>query len=106
MQLFGRKQKFVLGVLLVIWPIVVTALLPSEYFSSLDMRFLSSDRIPAAYFSFAAFLSEAFAILLFFRAHRRLRDRLSSWSVIGVAAAGAATLAFLAATVANAMQVW
>ena len=70
------------------------------------MSFVSSDRVPAAYFSFAAFLSEALAVLLFVRAHRRLRDRLSSWSLIGVAAAGAATLAFLAATVANAMQTW
>jgi hypothetical protein len=105
MQLFGRKQKFALGVFLVVWPVVFTALLPSEYFSTLDMRFLSSDRIPAAYFWFAAFISEVLATFLFFRAHRRPSDRLSAWSVIG-AAAGAATLAFLAATVANAMQVW
>jgi hypothetical protein len=106
MQLLGRKQKFALGVLLVIWPVVVTALLPARYFSGLDIRFFSSDRIPAAYFSLSAFVSEALAIVLFLRAHRRLADRLSAWSVIGVAAAGAATLAFLAATVASAMQVW
>lgn len=106
MRLFGRKQKFALGVLLVLWPIIVSVFLPTQYFASLNVRFNSPYRVPAAYFSLSACFSEALALLLFFRARRPASDRLSSWSVIAAAAAGAATVAFLAAAVANAMQVW
>lgn len=100
MHALERKRKFELGLLLVLWPMLAAAVFPAGY----------SSRLPLAMFLITALLSEAAAIVLFFQSYRRVidrpEDRLTSWSVIGAAAAGACTLAFLIAAMVNAIRVW
>jgi hypothetical protein len=94
-----RKRKFKLGLVLALWPVLFAIVAPAAY----------SDRLPIAIFCITAILSEAAAALLFFLTYRRPidrpEDRLTSWSVIGAAAAGLCMVAFLIATVVNVIQV-
>jgi hypothetical protein len=102
----GRKTEFFLGVAAALWPIGVVAFVPSEYLNAAGADLNTSDRLPLAILCVAALISEAIAMFLFFGSRRRLKDQLTSWSVIGAAAAGLCTLAFLAAAIANAMKIW
>ena len=104
-----RKRKFSFGLWLAIWPVVVAAFLPSRLFAILHANLLSNDRLPVAIVCIVAVISEAAAALLFFFTRRRYldrpEDRLTFWSVIATAAAGACAIAFLAAAAVNAMHV-
>jgi hypothetical protein len=99
MRTLDRKRKFKLGLVLALWPVLFAIVAPAAY----------SDRLPIAIFCITAILSEAAAALLFFLTYRRPidrpEDRLTSWSVIGAAAAGLCMVAFLIATVVNVIQV-
>lgn len=105
MRTFGRERKFKVGLGLAVWPVFAALIAPASY----------SNRLPITIFCIIAILSEAEAGLLFFLTYRRPidrvmamdadEDRISSWSVIGAAAAGACALAFLVAAVANVIQV-
>jgi len=100
-----RKRVFELAIFLALWPVFVAALVPPQY----------NSRFPLLIFCLAALLSEAAAAFLFFRTCAgprdrlamwfRAGDRLTKWSLIGAAAAGTGTLAFLVAAVANAIGV-
>ncbi len=96
----NRERKFTLGLILALWPVFAAVFVPPAY----------SDRLPLVIFCIAALTSEAMAAWLFIATRRRAidrpEDRLTSWSVVGAAAAGAGTVAFLITTVANLMHVW
>gem|GEM_PF-4739523 len=98
MHTLDRRRKFKLGLVLALWPVLFAVVAPAAY----------SNRLPVAIFCIAAILSEAAAALLFFLTYRRPidrpEDRLTSWSVIGAAAAGLCMLVFLIATVVNVLQ--
>lgn len=92
-----RRRKFKLGICLALWPVLVASFTPAVY----------SNRLPVAVFCLAAIMSEGAAAWLFSATYRRRidrkRDRLTSWSFVGAAAAGVCTLAFLIAALANVM---
>jgi hypothetical protein len=90
---FTRKQKFVLGVALALWPVLMLAFIPSDSLISRGSTLCIS-----------ALLSEAAASVLFFHLRRRRKDRLTFWSTVAAAVAGEVTLAFLIAAVAIAMH--
>jgi hypothetical protein len=100
MHTLSRERKFKLGLCLALWPVLFAAVTPAGY----------SNRLPMAIFCTAAIISEAAAAWLFFLTYRRPidrpEDRLTSWSVVGAAAAGVCTLAFLAAALANVARIW
>ncbi len=100
-----RKLKFGLGVLLALWPVAVAAFVPADVLAGFDLNTLLTNRQPLAVFCVAALVSEVLAVVLFFRARVFPKDSLTSWSVVAAVAAGACTLAFLIAAVANVMHV-
>jgi hypothetical protein len=106
----SRKRKFTLGLWLSIWPVVIAALVPAQGLADLDLNLLANSRLPITVFCFVALISEAAAAWLFLPMCKRFvdlpEDRLTTWATIGAAAAGACTLAFLAATVANILHFW
>jgi hypothetical protein len=104
MQSFGRKLKFAAGVLLALWPVVVAAFAPADVLAGFDLNVLSMNRQPLAVFCIAALVSEVLAVVLFFPSRAFPKGSLRSWSLAAAVAAGACTLAFLIAAVANFMH--
>lgn len=106
----SRKRKFTIALWLAIWPVVLATLIPSEGLAGLDLNLLGSSRSPIMVFCITALISEAIAASLFLLVCQRFvdlpEDRLTTWATIGAAAAGACTLAFFAASVANGLHFW
>jgi len=105
MQSFGRKLKFATGVILALWPVVVAAFVPADVLAGFNLNVISVNRLPLAVFCSAALVSEALAVVLFFPSRVLPKDSLASWSLAAAVAAGACTLAFLVAAVANFIHV-
>lgn len=105
----GRRRRFSIGLWLALWPVVVAALAPSQFFDGFNANVLAYNRLPVAVFCVAALISEAAAASLFVLACRRFVDRpedqLTFWSVISATAAGVCAVAFLIAAVANVTQI-
>jgi hypothetical protein len=106
----SRKRRFSIGLRLALWPVIIVAVFPSSYLAGVHANLFAYNRLPVVVFCTAALTSEAVAALLFFLSYKRRidgpEDRLTSWSIIAAAAAGACSLAFLIGAVGNAMQVW
>jgi hypothetical protein len=105
MHSFGRKLKFGVGVLLALWPVMVAAFAPVSVLAGFELNIPPMNRQPLAVFCIAALMSEALAVVLFFRSRVFPKDSLTSWSLAAAVAAGTCTLAFLIAAVANFIHV-
>lgn len=105
MQLFGRKFKFAAGGILALWPVVIAAFVPADILAGFNLNVISMNRLPLAVFCIAALVSEALAVVLSSRSRVFPKDSLTSWSLAAAVAAGACTLAFLVAAVANFVHV-
>jgi hypothetical protein len=104
MHSLGRKLKFAAGVIFALWPLVVAAFVPGDVLANFDLNILSMNREPQAVFCIAALVSEVLAVVLFIRSRVFPKDSLTSWSLAAAFAAGACTLAFLVAALANFMH--